>query len=348
MLVVAICWSAPIVDELIERAGNLSLVAQAARASKPTLGARVGFHAVVRAVGVRPWWLYVPANRWERKYDVRSAPTTGAVDSCIALLAALLLVMLIGLARHRRDVVAGALIGFVLCGSLAAVAAFTPTTRVLSATLGYTMWWGSQVGMWVWLMLAWSVWLGLVRLSAAVVRRGVAGRAAGGHPLGERQPRMAAFGLRLAPALALGPALACVAGVIATAVVASAVAATERRDEHATLYRATAALAAHLDRAIPSGRTVELVGSLSIATLPIRPALRYFLVRHGVRPLARGSELRLGDWYELHNRPYRYVVYVEDGIKPPKRRARLVDRVRFTNGWGPQVVSLWISRHAGA
>jgi hypothetical protein len=130
--------------------------------------------------------------------------------------------------------------------------------------------------------------------------------------------------------------------------VASAVAATERRDEHATLYRATAALAAHLDRAIPSGRTVELVGSLSIATLPIRPALRYFLVRHGVRPLARGSELRLGDWYELHNRPYRYVVYVEDGIKPPKRRARLVDRVRFTNGWGPQVVSLWISRHAGA
>jgi hypothetical protein len=343
-VVAAICWSAPVVDELVERSGNASLVVQAASASKPVLGASVGWNAVVRAVGARPWWLYVPANRWERKYDVRTTPRRGAVDSCIALLAALLLAMLVGLARRRRDVVAGALIGFVLCGSLAVVAAFTPTPRVLSATLGYTMWWGSQVGMWVWLMLAWFVLLGLAWALSVLVALGAAWSSARSaseaRRLGASLSRVPAFVLLLAPVLA------CIVGMTAIVVVASSVAATERRDEHATLYRATAALVARLDRAIPSGRTVKLVGSLGIATLPIRPALRYFLVRHGVRPLARGSELRLGDWYELYNRPYQYVVYVEDGVKPPAKRARLVDRVGFRDGWGAQIVSLWVSRHA--
>lgn len=337
MLVAAICWSAPIVDELRGAPGNMSLVVQTASASKPTLGASVGWHAVVRAVGVRPWWLYVPANRWQRKRDVRSTPGTGAVDSTLALLAALALALLAGLMRRRRDVVAGALIGFVLCAALAAVAASTPTPRVLSATLGYTMWWGSQVGMWVWLMLAWFAWLGLAWLVAA----------AAGLRAARSDPRARTPGHRLQGAmrfaLPLAPVIACAAGVTATVLVASAVAHTEKHDEHATLYRATATLAAHLNRAIPRGSTVELVGSLNIATLPIRPALRYFLVRHGVRPLARGSTLRLGDWYELHNRPYRYVVYVEDGVKPPARRVRLVERVRFRDGWGAQVVSLWVS-----
>ena len=44
----------------------------------PTLGATVGWHAVVRSVGVRPWWLYVPASEWERKEDVRATPSSAA------------------------------------------------------------------------------------------------------------------------------------------------------------------------------------------------------------------------------------------------------------------------------
>src|SRR6202035_2692354 len=206
-----------------------------------------------------------------------------------------------------------------LCGALAAVAASTPTSQVLSATLGYTMWWGSQAGMWVWLMLAWAGWLGLGWAFRSLRR------------------------LTAAPVLAR--ALACTLGLLATAAVGAAVAGTEKPDEHAALYRPTAALAARLDRAIPSGSTVKLLGSLNIATMPIKPALRYFLVRHGVRPLAPGSFLRLGDWYELHGRPYQAVVYVENGTRAPATGAQLLDRVRFTTGWGPEIVSLWVSRH---
>jgi hypothetical protein len=210
---------------------------------------------------------------------------------------------------------------------------------VLSATLGYTMWWGSQAGMWVWLMLAWSGWLGLGWLLGALARLRASRRDPGRASSGEAAAR------RGASAPALARALACILGVLATAAVGRVVANTEKPDEHAPLYRPTAALAARLDRAIPRGGTVELLGSLNIATMPIKPALRYFLVRHGVRPLATGSFLRLGNWYEVYGRPYQAVVYVENGSRAPAKGVQLLDRVHFTTGWGPQTVSLWVYRH---
>jgi hypothetical protein len=338
LAVAAICWSAPVIDQLSERPGNMTLVVQSATAPKATLGASVGWHAVVRAVGVRPWWLYVPVDRWQRQYDVRATSPTGAVDSCIALLAALLVAMLVALARRRRDVATGALIGFVLCGALAAVAAATPTPPKLVLTLAYTMWMGSQVGMWVWLMLAWSASLGLVWALHGLARARVAG-------FGENRPPDRARPLRVPASVSLlAPVLAGIAGVGATAAVAGAVAATEKPDEHRAVYRPTASLAASLDRAIPPGRTVNLVANLGYSTMVIKPALRYSLARHGVRALGRDSRARIGDWYELYNRSFQYVVYVYDGVRPPAKGARLIDRVRVGEGRGATVVSLWVSR----
>jgi hypothetical protein len=340
LLVGAVCWSAPVVDQLTERPGNMKLVFDTALTSKTTLGASAGWHAVVRAVGAKPWWLYVPRTRWDRKYDVRSTPHAGAVASCVALLALLGIVGIVALVRRRRDVAAAALIGFVLCAALAAVAASTPTPRVLSATLGYTMWWGSQVGMWVWLVLAWSAWLALAWLARAAgareLGRGAARSLAGWHARGLAAP---------APALGtLARVLGATAAVGATLAVGVAVAGTGQPDEHRPTYRPTAELAARLEQAIPSGRTVQMVGSLDLATMPIKPALRYLLARHGVRALARGSYLRLGSWYELYDRPFQFMVYVDDGVHRPSPQATLLDRVRFADGFGPQVVSLWIER----
>src|SRR4029453_395205 len=99
--------------------------------------------------------------RWSRKDDVRRAAGSVRTATTVALLGALALVVVLGFVRRRRAVRAPAAIGLVLCAALAAEAAHTPVPRVLSATLGYTMWWGSQVGMWVWLVVAWSAWLAL-------------------------------------------------------------------------------------------------------------------------------------------------------------------------------------------
>jgi hypothetical protein len=356
----AICWSAPIVDELSEHHGNLTLVAETATARQTTLGASAGWHAVVRAVGIRPWWLYVPHTRWERKHDVRSTPGTHTIVSCLGLLGALLLTLLIACIRRRRDVAAATLIGFVLCAALAAIAASTPTPRVLSATLGYTMWWGSQLGMWVYLILTWSLWLVLARSAHALapsVRRRLSGLGGRGHhrhrhrhrrhhsprtPPGRVGSRRGAATAAAAAASTLAPALACVLALGAVLVVGGAVASTERPDEHRPAYRPTAALAARLNRVIPAGSTVELEGTLDVATLPLKPSLRYFLVRHHVRVLGRGSYLRLGSWYELYDRPFDHIVWVDDGTRSPAPHARLVARVRFRDGLGAQVVSLWV------
>jgi hypothetical protein len=338
LAVAAICWSAPLVQQLTESPGNMTLVVQSATKSKQTLGASVGWHAIVRAVGVRPWWLYVPIDRWQRQHDIRVAPRVGAAASCIALLAALLIAMLVGLARGRRDVAAGALIGFVLCGALAAIAATTPTPRLLAVSLGYTMWEGSQVGMWVWLMLGWSAWLALgwafrgwvrPRLARARVRRHSDGAG--------RRRRAPAFSSSLAPVLA------CAAGVGATAAVGVAVAATAKPDEHLSVYRPTASLAASLEKAIPAGRSVQLLANLGYSTMVIKPAIRYLLARHGVRALGQGSKARIGDWYELYDRPYQYVVYLRDGVASPAISSRLIDRVRVVDGTGAHVVSEWVS-----
>jgi hypothetical protein len=336
LAVLAFCWSAPVIEQLTERQGNISLVVQTATTPKATLGPSVGWHAVVRAVGVRPWWLYTPIDRWRRQYDVREASAAHAVISCVLLLVALMVVTVVGAMRGRRDLAAGALIGLVLCAALGAVAASTPSASSVTLTLAYTMWWGSQVGMWVWLMLAWSGWLAL-----GWARRRWAGGGAGAGAAGRLDGTGGAHAGVDAPVYRA--VLACIAALAVTAGVSAAVAAAEKPDEHVAVYRPTASLVSSLDRAIPSGSTVNLLSSLDYSTTVIKPSIRYFLARHGVRALSAGSKVRIGEWYELGSRPYQYLVWLYHGVRPPARAARLLDSVRVLDDRGVHVVSAWIA-----
>jgi hypothetical protein len=325
VLVAALCWSATIAGQLSEHPGNLTLVSEAATRPKDTLGPEVGWHAIVRAVGVAPWWLRTPGTRWERKHEVRSPPDTLATVSCILMLAALALMAAVGLLRRRPDLATLALIGLVLCLALAAVASATPTPRVLSATLGYTMWWGSQVGLCVWLALAWAAWLAserpMRRLAATVRHR---------DPSARRAPAAPPLILTL---LAIG----------ATAGVGAIVASHGRHDEHAVTYRPVREIVARLDRLVPSGGSVLLEGRLDGSTMPVKPAVRYYLVTRGIRVLAPGSILRLGSWYELDHRPYREAIYLSDVPQPPVGGVRLVFQTSFRDGSGPHTVFVWLS-----
>jgi hypothetical protein len=346
LLVAAFCWSATIAGQLTEHPGNLTLVADAATRHKATLGSEVGWHAVVRAVGVVPWWLQTPASRWQRKYEVRSKPSALATGSCVAILAALVLVGIVGLLRRRRDLATLALIALVLCPALAAVAAATPTPRLLSATLGYTMWWGSQVGMLAWLTIAWGLWLACVwsapGLTIAVRRRRAGDPGARATDGGAPRP-----GDLVGRIAALAPATLIVLAIGAIAAVGGAVAAGGTPDEHAIDYRPIGAIDARLAQLIPRGGSVLLEGALDGATMPVKPAVRYFLVARGVRVLAPGSHLRLGSWYELYDRPYREAVYLSDVPRPPVQRVRLVFRAGFLEGSRSNTVYVWLSRRPG-
>jgi hypothetical protein len=326
LLVGGACWAPAVVDEAEGHPGNLTSVVQDATAHKPTLGAGVGFHAVVHAIGVRPWWLTVPRTRWDRKVDVRATPSTARRLTAIGLVAGLAVVAAAGALWGRIDVAAAAMIGIVLCVGLGVVAAETPTLPVLAATLGYTLWWGSQVGMWVWLVVAWSGWLLLASAVRALARRR---RKAPGGPAG---------------AIARSAsAVASVAGLVAAAIAGTTVAATEVPDQHAPLYRPIAAIGARLDAAIPVDRTVRLDGKLDVATQPFKAAVRFQLARRGIRVLSKGAGARNGAWYELDHHPYGTVLTLTDHPRHPHRAALLV-HVRFTEHAASSSVFVWVAR----
>jgi hypothetical protein len=326
-----LCWSAPIVDELEHSPGNLSLIVTTVHDRGKTLGPRSGWYAVVRAIGVKPWFLFVPTSEWNRKFSVRETPGGAQIGSAVLLLAALALVAVAGALRRRVDLCAAALIGLGMCLGLGADAANTPASPLLAGTLGYTMWWGSQLGFWVWLVVFWSLYCSLRWLCRIALPRlrALAGRAAP-----QLRPR----------AMIVATVLATLVGVAATGGIGAAVANGERPDSHVREYAPTTAIGRALVAAIPPGQTIDYrVGALDLATQPIEPAIRFWLVKHGDRPLASGSLPRLGSYYELYRRRYAWTVYLADGVGR-RPHMRLVARVRFHSQWGRETLSAWVAR----
>ncbi len=308
LLVGAVCWAPPIVDQLEHHPGNITEVVRAARATRHnTVGAKVGWHAVVLAVGIPPWWTTNPSSPWQRKVEVRAQPDSLATVSTVLLLAALAALALLGVLRRRVDVWAGALMCLAMCAALAADAASTPNTRLAAATLGYTLWWGSPAGMFVWLFTAFAA-------ASLWARRPL---------LGGRSPRLVAA-----------------VGIAAVAVCALAVSAGQRADEHLQEYRPLNTMYAALDRWVPAGRTVLLVGGLGDETFRFKMAARLALRRRGIHPLSPGTDTRLGSWYELDHRRYDCTVYVKDGRASPLPGAiRLASFVYA----GLHPLSVWIN-----
>jgi hypothetical protein len=253
----------------------------------------------------------------------------------IALLAWLALVAAVAARRRRFDVAVAALIGLVLCGTLAMVAAQTWTIPNIASTTGYTLWWGSHVGMWVYLVLAWSIWLALRALAAPRLR----------EPL--QRLRRRAGDARWRRARPAGAVLGSALGIAAVSVAGGAVGAGAKTDQHLALYAPIAKLDAALQRAIPSNQTVRLEGAPGGATLPLKAAIRFVLVRRDIRVLATGSLARNGNWYELHDRPYNMTLYVSDRTRPPVKRVSLVARVSFREVGVAHTLTVWLSRVPG-
>ena len=329
VVVALACWAEPAIQQVENNPGNLTMIARTAEHRGPQLGRTAGWNAVVRAVGVTPWWLYVPASEWQRKLDVRVTPSRGRRDSAIALLALLALAGLVGAVGRRRDLTAASLIGLGLCLAIGAEAASNPSAKLLEETLGYTMWWGSEVGLWVWLILAWAAWLALVWAARPAVRA-LSARASA-HP-GARRVRFA------------GVLLASLAALAAVVWAGRDVAQLATPDPHLYEYRPITQAAADVERLIPPGRTVAYrFGVLDPATQPMEPGLRFLLIRHGDLVLADGSLPRLGSYYVLGGRPVQATLFITNGRRP-QRGMTLAARVHFTGPWGPDVLSAWVSR----
>jgi hypothetical protein len=177
--------------------------------------------------------------------------------------------------------------------------------------------------------LAWALWLGLAAMT---------------HPSRQRLRRRLAASPGWPRRALVALAAATLAGLGGTVAVGEAVAATGGPDSHHLQYQPTRALAAGIERAIPRGQTVGYATKgLGLGTQPIEPSIRFFLVRHGDRPLANGSLRRMGAYYELGDRPVQWRLRLVQGFGR-QRRMRLAARVQFNDGWGHEVLSAWVRR----
>lgn len=338
LVVLALCWAAPAIDQIEHSPGNMSLLVQAATAHKTTLGAQAGARALVRAVGLVPRWLRRPGDVYDnRLIDATSEPGTLAIVSCAAALAALALIAALALWRRRRDLLSAALIGLLLAGAFAAVAADTPLSAV--KTLGYTLWWGSPAGMWIYLTIAWAA---LSLLAGPLGSRGRAGGAEGAEALtGSGAPRRGRPRLdgAAAGAVALAVAAALAGGL--------AVALGEGPDVHQAEYAPLRAIFARVRTALRRGGTVWVHGSLNDVTEPLKPALTYALRRQGARVIAAGAPVRLGPWYALDHRRYDYELELYDLRRRPPRGFGVVARVPVHGGARSYTLTIALRRGGG-
>jgi hypothetical protein len=324
LAVAALCWSAPIADQIAHTPGNFSVLTKEATTPESKQGPGRAWRAVVRAIGVPPRWLRAPETKIgrvsgvsggdygdTRLRDLSTAPSVASRLTCVLLLLALAAVGALGWRHGRLDLAAAAAIGLVLCGALAAMVAATPTKA--TNTLGYMLWWGSVAGMWVWLTLVWSAVVLLERARAPAQLTGARVRAR-----------------------------AAAAGAVVVAVVGAGVAAAARADTHEPYYRATRALASSLDRWVPSGESVRLTqrGGVMVA---IEPTIRYTLRRHGVRALGHYANRRPGAWYELDGRPFEQIVSVNGDAPAPFSPATVVARVTLTDHRGAHRLTATLS-----
>lgn|GEM_PF-685042 len=311
LLVFCICWTPTFVDQ-VAHSGNLSKVEEAASERRSPLGATVGAHAVVRTIGVVPWWLHRVGYPFQRKHDVLHSQGTLATVSAALILAWLLLAIALAIRRRRRTEAAGAVLALALSAAVWSIAEATPSTpRFLAETLGYTLWSATTIGMFAWLVTLHTfvelsgagAWL--TRAFAATAQRARAGAS------------RAAVGL----------------AAIAVAAAAGAVgAAAGTPDEHAFEFHALQVINAHLG-AVPRGHSVFLNARLDGLITPLRPEMTYDLRRRGVRALGNGAFVRTGHWYERSEHPYDYIVWVYDDNRLPVPSARVIARAHIrTNG----------------
>ena len=182
--------------------------------------------------------------------------------------------------------------------------------------------------MWVWLTLAWALWVGLGAVAHSWRRR--LRRRLAEAPGWNRRALVAAVAASLA-------------GLGGTVAVGEAVGATGIPDSHHLQYQPTRALALGIERVIPPGQTVGYdTRGLDLGTQPIEPSIRFFLVRHGDRPLANGSFKRMGAYDELE--PAGSVAPAPRPGLRSRAHMHLAARVQFHDGWGHEVLSAWVRR----
>jgi hypothetical protein len=245
----------------------------------------------------------------ERVYAQAGPLGTVSVVTTVLLLAAIVAILAAAL-RGRRSALAYAAAGTVLlCGALVMVAASTPAEPFLSISAGYTLWTGSPIGMFAWL---------------------VAGAALAGFLASRRPARPRLPGL--------GWALAAAGVAVAVAAVIDAGAGADRARD---LYGPAAALEDRLVQIVPAGTAVRVEsggGTEGFAErFDFQIFIAYALRRHGADPVVPRVGPALGDRYD-DGRRVSSVIRVADSTEPPAPGATVLARIPVSDPPGRELL----------
>ena len=305
------CWIAPLVDQAIHRPGNLVNLGWYAFHRGATVGLDIGWRALVRVLGIPPWWLRARHGIAGHFQDLLAPPSMFAAVTCVLILVAL--AALLAWAVRTRDLQLGtaAAIALVLCASIVLVTASTPKRNALAVTLGYTIDWGSAVGMWAWLTLAFAaIRSRRVRLHAARMRAA-----------------------RLAPA----------AGVAAVGAAAIFVAATASADPDAREFPQMRTVARRVEAAVHGARAVQVEYRWTWISYEFTMATVYTLRRHGIRPLVPALAPEIGRYYDPRKGPRPDLfVFVQEA--PHGTPAAGTIRIPETTGASPRDILVTVTR----
>jgi hypothetical protein len=291
-------WIAPLVQIVTDPPGNLVGIARALLRHHPSLGAGAGWHAVVRAVGMPAWWVRAPVVGFKRLLEVVGGPPASSVAEAVVVLLGLGVMLAVGLRRRRADLAAACALALLGCLALALATASTPTQALLGLTIGYTIWWSSLLGLFVWLVLGW----GLVIVLGPLV-----------------DDRLPAIPARIGRALPMAGALAALAAGLVLAFGAS-------RDGDRGEYRPFGELTAKLTSALPRAGTVLVSADPRIEAYELQTAAVYAMLSQGhavIVPAGEGTQL--GRAFSAGNRPYVAEVAIGFDHVPPG--GRLLARV---------------------
>jgi hypothetical protein len=170
VIVGLLCWSGPIVDQAIHRPGNIVLDIRSATSDREVVGVTTGMRAVVRTLGVPPWWIRDPRNPLLRLVDIKTTPSTLSIVCALFVLGSVGLTLFFAARQHRLDIAIAAALSLWLSLSMAIVTASLPEGNLLLGLMRYMFSWASPVGMWVWVTLIWSVAVLILPRRATVSR----------------------------------------------------------------------------------------------------------------------------------------------------------------------------------
>ncbi len=150
----ALCWLAPLAQQVFARPGNLSLILHSGD-GHPRVGAAFGLHALATAADPRPIWL--TSFPYLSAFANRAPQYIASHASGWGVAALILVVAIAGLAwvTGRRELSALAAVGAVVCVTMVASFAALPADNlsVLSYLIN-ALW---VVGTLLWIIIAWAV-----------------------------------------------------------------------------------------------------------------------------------------------------------------------------------------------